>query len=179
MYHIKNDKRCRKSAEAIETALEQLLEKKPFMNITVTDVQKAAGVGRSTFYRLFDTIDDVITYSVDEHFKDIVKDYTAMSMRDFTISCLEGITDSGIAMANVLVSGRADLITRSLRKNLQEAVVESGQTMQLEIQYRFGVFSSACMSVIRVWDENGRKESIEELADYVEKYLNSAAFSHK
>jgi hypothetical protein len=28
------------------------------------------------------------------------------------------------------------------------------------------------MSVISVWDENGRKESIEELADYMQKYLD-------
>jgi hypothetical protein len=34
------------------------------------------------------------------------------------------------------------------------------------------VFASACISVIRVWDENGRKESIEELADYMQKFLD-------
>ena len=172
MYHIKNDKRCRKSAAAITSALEQLLEKKQFMDITVTDIQKTAGVGRSTFYRLFDNIDDVVTYSVDEQFKEIVKDYTALSMRDFTSACISGITTSGGAFMNIMSSGRADLITRSLMDNLHAAAQADGMIQENELQYRFAVFSSACMAVVMVWDERGRQESIEELTDYVERYLD-------
>ena len=177
MYHIKNDRRCLRSAESIVRALESLLEKKAFMNITVTDVHKTAGVGRSTFYRLFDTIDDVVIYRVDEYFKTVVKNYTKLNMRDFTLACLAAITESGGAIENVMMSGRSDLVSRSLRKNLHAAVRESGDPMETEIQYRFAVFASTCMSVIKVWDENGRKESLEELADYVEKYLDFSSFS--
>jgi hypothetical protein len=176
MYHIKNDKRCRKSAAAIVAALEQLLDRKSFMDITVTDIQKTAGVGRSTFYRLFDNIDDVVTYSVDEQFKEIVKGYTDLSMRDFTAACISGMTESGGALMNILSSGRADLITRSLRKNLREAAEGQGEISEDELQYSFAVFASVCMAVVRVWDEGGRKETIDQLVDYVEKYIDLKAF---
>jgi hypothetical protein len=121
---------------------------------------------------LANRLDDVVTYTVDELFKEIVKGYLNLSMRDFTLACLEGLTDSGGAMENILMSGRADLISGSLRKNLHAVVRESGEDLEKEIQYRFAIFTSTCMSVVRVWDENGRKESLDELADYMEKYLD-------
>lgn len=172
MYHVKNDKRCIRSAESIMHALEQLMSRKAFMNITVTDIQKTAGIGRSTFYRLFDTIDDVVTYMVDREFEEIVRGYNSMSMREFTVSCLRGVIERGDFLIGILSSGRSELVNRSLRENLHRSAEEAGEADEAGLQYRFAVFTSACMSVIRVWDENGRKESIEELADYMQKYLD-------
>lgn len=171
MYHIKNDKRCQRSAQAISEALNELLTRKSFMDITVTDIQRTAGIGRSTFYRLFDTIDDVVTYIVDKEFQEVVKGYAVLDAREFTVACLKGIIDKDDALMRFLSSGRSELITASLRKNLHEVVMQTDPSAEYEVQYRFAVFASACISVIRVWDENGRRESIEELADYIFKNL--------
>ena len=103
MYHVKNDKRCIRSAESIMNALEQLMAKKAFLDITITDIQKTAGIGRSTFYRLFDTIDDVVTYMVDREFEEIVRGYSTMSIRDFTIDCLSGVIERGYSDRNPLI----------------------------------------------------------------------------
>lgn len=172
MYHVKNDKRCIRSAESIMNALEQLMAKKAFLDITITDIQKTAGIGRSTFYRLFDTIDDVVTYMVDREFEEIVRGYSTMSIRDFTIDCLSGVIERGGILIGILSSGKSELVTRSLRENLHRSAEEAVEPDEAGLQYRFAVFASACISVIRVWDENGRKESIEELADYMQKYLD-------
>ena len=153
-------------------ALEQLMAKKAFLDITITDIQKTAGIGRSTFYRLFDTIDDVVTYMVDREFEEIVRGYSTMNIRDFTIECLSGVIERGGILIGILSSGRSELVTRSLRENLHRSAEEAGEPDEAGLQYRFAVFASACISVIRVWDENGRKESIEELADYMQKYLD-------
>lgn len=177
MYHVKNDKRCMRSAQLITDALSALLEKKPFMDITVTDIQRSAGIGRSTFYRLFDTIDDVVTYYVDMKFGEMTSDFDGKDMRGFTIACLESVIDAGEGLINILSSGRANLITDSLRSNLRQAATAAGEEAEKELQYRFAVFASACISVIGVWDENGRKESIEELADQMENYLNFKGLS--
>lgn len=75
MYHIKNDKRCRKSAELIGNAVMQLLETKALDEITVTDIQKKSGVGRSTFYRIFDTVADVLVMKSDEECAGMAKAY--------------------------------------------------------------------------------------------------------
>lgn len=172
MYHVKNDRRCIRSAGSITKALEQLLTKKAFLDITVTDIQKTAGIGRSTFYRLFDTIDDVVTYMVDKEFEEIVRGYSTMSIRDFTINCLSGVIDREDTLMGILASGRSELVTGSLRENLHRSAEAAGEADEACLQYRFAVFASSCISVIRVWNENGRKESIEELADYMQKFLD-------
>lgn len=66
MYHIKNDKRSLQSSEWLYEALKQLLNEKSFSEIKVTEVVSKAKIGRSTFYRNFDTLEDVLHYKADE-----------------------------------------------------------------------------------------------------------------
>lgn len=177
MYHIKSDKRCIKSAKTIVIALEQLMLKKPFLDITVTDIQKTAGIGRSTFYRHFDTIDDVVEYSVDETFKEIVADYFNMTHHDFVLQVVKSIIAKGEVMMNLMSSGRAEIVSRSFRNNLIKMSDCTGngepgslKEREMKLQYDFDVFAATCISVINTWDENGRIESIDELAKIVEHY---------
>lgn len=60
MYHIKNDKRAQASTELICAGLLACMKEKPFARITITDVQRASTVSRSTFYRNFDCLEDVL-----------------------------------------------------------------------------------------------------------------------
>ena len=66
MYHISNDKRAYQSSEMIYEALKHLMAKALFSDINVTDLVQEAKIGRSTFYRLFDAIEDVLHYKADE-----------------------------------------------------------------------------------------------------------------
>lgn len=172
MYHIKNDKRCLRSAALIADALERLLDQKIFADISVSDLQRESGVGRSTFYRLFDNIDDVVTYLVDEKFKDIVAEYNSLSWKDFTAACLEGIIGENEKLINIVTDGRTDLLTRSIRNNLQKIHLHDDPVRIREVSYSFAVFAGSCISMIRSWDENGRIESIDELAEIIERFLD-------
>lgn len=60
MYHIKNDQRSIRSSEIIFEGLTKLIHKKAFNSITVTNLVDAAGIGRTTFYRHFDEVEDVL-----------------------------------------------------------------------------------------------------------------------
>lgn len=177
MYHIKNDKRCRRSAEQIAEALRQLLAIKPFMEISVSDLQRISGVGRSTFYRLFDNIDDVITFIVDEVFKDIVVDYAKLSWKDFTMVYLSELLGQRGALVNIVRDGKTDLLIQSFNRNLMELYRLEDPDKKMEAQYSFAIFSGACISILRSWDENGRVESIDKLADILERFLNYEALA--
>ena len=172
MYHIKNDKRCLRSADMILQALLELLNKKPYMDISVSDLQKASGVGRSTFYRLFDTVDDVVVYAVDIGFQDLVRDFEELSWKDFTLKCLQTVIEQNRQMSNLISGNRGYLIFPSLRRNIQRALDLRSEAFPEEAHYSFGIFAAACISVITVWNENGQKESIEELADILGHFLN-------
>lgn len=65
MYHIKEDQRSIRSSEMIYEGLAKLMREKDFAAITVTDLVDAAEVGRTTFYRNFDEIEDVLRMRCD------------------------------------------------------------------------------------------------------------------
>lgn len=73
MYHVKDSKRTKESARLIVGGLHECLKMKKFESITVTDVQKQSTVGRATFYRLFDSVSDVLAYEFDEEFSKLMK----------------------------------------------------------------------------------------------------------
>ncbi len=66
MYHIKADQRSIRSSKMIYEGLVKLMREMDFAAITVTDLVDAAGVGRTTFYRNFDEIDDVLWMRCDQ-----------------------------------------------------------------------------------------------------------------
>jgi hypothetical protein len=70
MYHISNDQRSKNSAEYIYEALSILLKEKNQKDITISKLVIKAGVGRTTFYRCFDSIHDILQYKSDLLFYD-------------------------------------------------------------------------------------------------------------
>ena len=68
MYRIKDDKRVRTSARLIYTGLMRCLGSQRLSSLTVTDVLRSSGVGRATFYRIFDSLTDVLAYGCEQAF---------------------------------------------------------------------------------------------------------------
>ncbi|MBK7896313.1 MAG: helix-turn-helix transcriptional regulator [Anaerolineaceae bacterium] len=66
MYHIKNDQRALRSCDLIYEGLAALLAQKPFEAIKVNELADQAQVGRATFYRNFDLIEDVLRWRCDQ-----------------------------------------------------------------------------------------------------------------
>lgn len=179
MYHIKEDKRSKRSAQAISDALEQLISEKPFMEITVSDIHRRSGVGRSTFYRLFDNIDDVVSYMVDTQFRASFSNYGDLSWRELAREYLSVSMGKSAEVMSIVTSGRIDLIIRSFRQSLTDVFTESGMdpgSISM-LQYGFAIFASSSISILRIWEETGKKESLDELVDILERYLNYSELS--
>ena len=66
MYHIKSDKRSQASAVQIVRGLQECLKNTPLKAVTVSDIHRITGISRATFYRLFDTPEDVLVYQLDQ-----------------------------------------------------------------------------------------------------------------
>ena len=174
MYHIKNDKRCIKSAARIGEALRELLTEKPLSEITVTDIQKRSGTGRSTFYRLFDNTDDVLLYLVEGEFLDMVNDYRERDWTDFTEHLIRSIMSESRVILNVTSSGKMHVISRALRNDLTQVAEADSYKFDNLSRYMIAVFIGGCISLVTIWDETGREESVDELARMMRK-----AFDYK
>lgn len=73
------------TAEKMDLALISLLQKKPLVYITVSEICKAAGVNRSTFYLHYETIGDLL----DETARYLLNDFLACFFRDISSVSLD------------------------------------------------------------------------------------------
>lgn len=65
MYHMNKKQEANAFVkECITQALMEMIKKEPFENITITDITKRAGVGRVSFYRNFESKEDVLKQMV-------------------------------------------------------------------------------------------------------------------
>lgn len=68
MYRNSGDKRVIHSAEKLYAALVVLLKEKKFSKISIKAVCEQAGVGRATFYRNFDYVEDILRFKLAQSF---------------------------------------------------------------------------------------------------------------
>lgn len=72
--------------DSIYTALLQLMKKHPYEEIKITDIVKRAGVSRMTYYRNFDTKDEILTKRLDEtlgRFEEMLRDYGNITEEEY------------------------------------------------------------------------------------------------
>ncbi len=81
MYHISNDKRSHESSSMIYQALKELMDEKDYSKIKINELCDRAKLGRVTFYRHYDTIDDVLRKKFDDLLTDF-KSYFAEYRRE-------------------------------------------------------------------------------------------------
>ncbi|MCD8051808.1 MAG: hypothetical protein LUE89_09040 [Clostridiales bacterium] len=163
MYHIPNDKRAEKSANAITAALMTCLKQKDLSQITVTDVWKSSNISRATFYRLFDNIVDVLVYKSDLVFEQLavkLQSFPNPTLEDATILVIETGMDHSELIGAVLSAQRTDILYQSIMK--QKAcflsIFAKGKTSELSDYIIRSIFLEMCM-FLEIWVENGKTES--------------------
>ena len=160
MYHIKQDKRAQASVELICEGLKQCLKEKSFENISISDIQRVSGVSRSTFYRNFDRIEDVLALMCDSVFQEAFgAGYANISEAVFRTWFRHA------DMIETVVSiGRGDMLYESLRRcsdHLRPGI--PGLRDAALFDYLVSIISSSMMGIMITWVERGCRESEEEL----------------
>ncbi len=179
MYHIKEDKRAKKSAELIANAVMDLMERKDFDDITITDIEKKSSVARSTFYRLFDNTTDVLAYLCDRTFDAILNihaQHLGKSMRDILIYTGEYWMENDLILRVIEKSGYQKILAESFARHLPETIEYSfhGQIEKLPEtnEYSAPILVSIISSSLLTWVKTGRKETAEQLSDIIVSTLS-------
>lgn len=73
MYRIGNDKRKTQSANLIYKGFEELMRTHDYNDISISHIINASGIGRATFYRLFDDKSDVVLYQMELVFTEFIQ----------------------------------------------------------------------------------------------------------
>jgi AcrR family transcriptional regulator len=154
-------------------AISLLLETKKFTDIGIKEVSETAGIGRATFYRNFDYIEDVLKLKLDQRFSEL------REMIEPTIE--EGPVDltpffqywvEHPKVLNVLVkAGKWEIFTvrfgQATTINLSQFSQEMGNS-QLQFEYLQPTMRAMFSSILQTWVERGCKESSTQLTEMFE-----------
>ena len=172
MYHIKPDKRSLSSAAQIALGLQECLKNTPLKAITVSDIHRITGISRATFYRLFDTPDDVLDYQFDQMAKSV--EMTANPMEHLEKTIAQGMRYHEFIKA-LVDNRRIDLLfaytEKSFRMLDQQGAILPMDMDKKEREYVLTHLSMSMVATLITWSRNGRKESAAEVADYLRKYV--------
>lgn len=169
MYHISNDKRAKKSAEKSGNGLINCLKYKSFTEITVTDVQKASGVGRATFYRLFDNITDVLSYLCDNVFEKVGREYEEMNehgSKETSLKFIQAWMDNKTLLKAIVDCNRTDILYGSHAKYIgtnADFFFHDLSMPKEQLNYLLTTMTACIAACLNAWLKNGAYETAEQL----------------
>ncbi len=175
MYHISNDKRAVQSANLIYSGLLQCLEKKSFDRITVTDVQKSSGVARTTIYRCFDNLSDILYWRCDLCFRQALY-FVEPPMNEWQLiqNYFLYWTEHSDILKLLIDINRQDIIYACHMKNAK-ALEQSYGTLpgvdETNARYFMAIRTGVTIGVLKAWLDGGRKETAAELSAILKRQL--------
>lgn len=180
MYHISNDKRSRQSAGWIYEALAALIPTQPYNTITVSAVAAKAQLGRATFYRNFDSLDDVLQMKCDGEFQQLYDYLLQNYQHSFQRAEITGPPFLRFflhywyqhpAIIRVLIAaGKTDIIKSSFNQLLTSflrLIDDSYRLVQPYTAYFSALYSGIALNVLLQWIGDQQKETPDELAEII------------
>lgn len=177
------DRRQKKTREAIFNAFTELLSKKNYNQITVSEIVESADVGRATFYAHFETKDFLLKELCEELFCHIFDATEAGGEKHRHIfSCdapssvilhlLQHLQKNDNNILVLLACENNELFLRYFKENLKMLIQTKPQILgdkkesELPDDYWINYVSSTFVETVRWWLSNGMKESPETLSAY-------------
>lgn len=182
MYHISNDKRSKQSAEAIFMALTQLIKQKDYSSITITDIVSEAKIGRTTFYRCFDSIDDVLQHQCDSSFKNcgeflekMIITHNRYDPKDTFIRPFLDYWSTDFFIIELLIEiDRTNIIYNSFHY-MVNLLIEKYPNVKSQIEffdYFIEIRAAIAIAILTQWVRDGRQVAPSELVNiFKEKIL--------
>lgn len=181
MYHISGDKRSAQSAELIYHGLLDCIQKKPFDRITVSDLQRASGVARTTFYRGFDNLSDVLYWKCDACFHEVLGRYQPQIFKGELELARHYFTywmEHSDILELLIRINRQDIIYACHMKNaeiLQERFGAAPGLLVKHSDYFMAIRTGFTIGILTAWLKGGRRESPDAIVDIVGEQLASLA----
>ena len=161
----------------IKDALMELIAEKQYMDITVTDLVTRAGVARASFYRYFNSINEVIDAISNELSEEMLEDispvllrYDERTWREFLFNHFYRIARRQKQMKRIRFENISVIFTRTEDKIQQSASLFSGDTIQDKYLAvgKMGLINS----VTKKWVDTGMQETPEEMIDFLMAFIN-------
>ncbi len=150
--------------EAIVVALVELMKQQPFERISIQDIVKRAGVGRSSFYRNFTSKEDILRQYIDRLFDATgeTDPFANDRLREYMISQFRLCRQNKDLFLVLRDNDLLYLLYWQALRDVKRSVAQHGLYRN---PYQAAFFSGAGISVLIQWIESGFREDEGELAD--------------
>jgi hypothetical protein len=167
MFNHSKNPRVWKSLDKTASALFTLLPKKKFSDITVSEVCVRAGITRKTFYRDFDSLEDVIDFAVYARMDSFILNDKPDSFSDYLLQFFSFCQNRKEYLTVFVQQGIYYLLANSFSKYLQESAYLKQMALDAGFvsenrDYFWKPFVGLETSFVGIWVERGFKESSEE-----------------
>lgn len=157
--------------ECIFTALLLLMEQMPYEDITITDITKKAGVSRMSYYRLYDSKDDILEQRFGEIYKEGLEQMCRKQVMDkyqFVTELFRTAEKNHVLIEALLHARLHDLVQKNL---IQYCTYLAEHIFRLDMKdqrtdYWIYMVSGKFSMLIARWIEKGMPESPEEMAAF-------------
>ncbi len=151
--------------ECLFTALLNLMKKKGFYNISITELAKEAGVSRMAFYRNYNNIQDIITDYLDSTTLGIDKrNMTKIMYLPDTLRCVFNYFYENRFLIEYLVGiNMTDFILHAIEKHFRTTFYLLLYSYGFQSDYEVSALVGIFYKILIDWTKNGMVESIEEM----------------
>ena len=178
---LKMDRRQRKTREAIFKAFSELLSKKDYNRITVSEIIERANVGRATFYAHFETRDFLLKELCQELFCHIFDSINGKTHNHIFccdapnsafLHILQHLQRNDNGLLELMRCENNELFLKYFKENLKELVkkqrflFDDRKSAEIPEDFWINHVCSTFVETVRWWLENGMKESPEEITEY-------------
>ena len=178
MYHVPNDKRAMRSAERLCSGLMDCLEFKELHDITISDLHQVSGVSRATFYRLFDTVNDVVAYQCDQIYDGLAEEirlHHFATLQEISLEHIRRWLSLPRLMETLVKNNLLDILFQAHQRNASLVWSMYDPQMNLaetEKNYLFCTLIGMLPIMLHAWYVNGQKDSPEEIYSHLKRSLN-------
>lgn len=170
MYRISNDLRITKSADKIVESLFRCSKKHNLDDITFSMLSKDSGVSRATIYRIFDNVNDILLYKGSLLYDEIKKHKKIENFKEHVLY----VIDFWIANSNYL-----EVIFKNYKYNIfielhyqnldyfEQLFDTKFDKNNIKTQYMISTITSLIPTFLHSWYSHNKKETPEELYEYM------------
>ena len=158
--------------DELANALLSMLKEKSFINITVTELVKKAGVARASFYRNFGSTSDVMNYLIDSFIqrmfvmiRPVIESPDNRTWRDFLFEYIYFLRSSENHYFQIQSDNMALLFTNFITK-IRDIKLSYPTENYSELRVLSAKLALA-NGVLIDWKETGARESTEEIVDFI------------
>ena len=166
--NIANNRRRRDSQEKIQKAFINLLQDRQMKDITVSDLIKATGLNRSTFYANYLDIYDLADKTrqmLEKDFSALFADYDYMNARDGAEKMFAHIKENQLfykTYFKLCYDEKFLISTYDPKRAEKEQITQN-------IRYHIEFFRNGLNAIIKLWLAGGCRETPEEMAEVLKQ----------